>query len=90
MEAAFGLRRPLRPRGRTSTPAFFRYRLTVSRRIPVSCSIRRSDQPRRPSASICCCFSRSKTFAMTRRLIAFVEVNVPDGSPSNGRFSGDH
>jgi hypothetical protein len=34
----------------------------------------------RPSASICCCFSESKTFAITHEATASCAVNVPDGS----------
>ena len=57
-----------RPRERTAIPAFFSYPLAVSRRTPVASSIRRRLHPRRPSASICASFSRSKTFAMAPRL----------------------
>ena len=49
---AIRLGRP--PRRRTATPAAFRYALAVSRRTPVACSMRRSDQPSRPSARTCC------------------------------------
>src|SRR5690606_9692573 len=52
-----------RSRGpRSAIPAALRYWLAVSRRILVSCSIRRSDQPSRPSASTVCFFSSLKTF----------------------------
>ncbi len=43
-----------RPRPATAMPAAFRYALAVSRRTPVASSMRRSDQPSRPSASTCC------------------------------------
>jgi hypothetical protein len=43
------------PRPRTGMPAAFRYSLAVSRRTPVVSPMRRSDQPSRPSATICCC-----------------------------------
>ena len=63
--AAFGGGWPHRPGVRISTPAAFRYRLAVSRRTPVAVAMRRRLQPSRPSARICCRFSRSKTFAIT-------------------------
>src|SRR5690606_41898193 len=51
-----------RARGpRTAIPAALRYWLAVSRRILVSCSIRRSDQPSRHSASTGCFLSSLKT-----------------------------
>jgi len=43
-------------------PAAFRYALAVSRRTPVSCSIRRKGHPRRPNAITCCLFPSLKTF----------------------------
>ena len=49
-------RRPHRPGGRTATPAAFRYPAAVSRRTPVSFSMRRKGQPSRPSAITCCLF----------------------------------
>jgi hypothetical protein len=54
----------LPPDRRTSIPAARRYALAVSRRTPVSISIRRSDQPSRPSATIGCLFSSPKTLAI--------------------------
>src|SRR6266446_6136916 len=68
--------RPQPPGGRRAIPADFRYRLAVSRRTPVVCSIRRSDQPSRPRAIACCCFSSLKT------LLTLTERNPPSGSMS--------
>src|SRR6185369_4064427 len=51
-----------RPRGgRNWTLASFKYAETVSRRTPVSRSIRRVAHPRRPKAMICCFWSSLKT-----------------------------
>ena len=48
-----------------------------SRRTPVAASIRRSDQPRRPSARTCCRFSSAKTLLMPGRNSQFpTRVNV--------------
>ena len=49
---------------RTAIPAAFRYALAVSRRTPVASSMRRSDQPSRPSARTCCCLSSLKTLVI--------------------------
>ena len=60
----------------------------VSRRTAGACSMRRSDQPSRPSARICCCLVSSKTLLMPATELAFlagVNVSVAIG---NGRFSG--
>ena len=76
--AGFGHTPGRPPRARTATPAAFRYPLAVSRRTPVACSIRLSDQPSRPKASTCCFLSSAKTLLIpavdhvTHRL-----VNVP-------------
>jgi hypothetical protein len=59
--AGFGHTPGRPPRPRTATPAAFRYPLAVSRRTPVACSIRLSDQPSRPKASTCCFLSSAKT-----------------------------
>lgn len=59
--AGFGRLRPQLPGGRTSIPAARRYPAAVSRRTPVAFSIRRSVQPNRPSAKICCRLSSLKT-----------------------------
>ena len=53
------------PVRRTGIPAAFKYALAVSRRTPVACSIRRSDQPSRPSARTCCCVCSLKTLLMS-------------------------
>src|SRR5579862_266811 len=83
-------RRPQPPGGRTAMPAAFRYALAVSRRTPVACSIRRSDQPRRPKAKTCCFLSSLKTLAIAAEAITpLAVVNVPE-IISVGRFSGDH
>jgi hypothetical protein len=61
----FGGHTPGRPPGRrTATPAALRYWLAVSRRTPVDSSIRRSDQPSRPSVTTCCLLSSLKTLAI--------------------------
>jgi len=68
----------LPPAGRTTTPAARRYPPAVSRRTPVSASIRRSDHPSRPSATTCCLLSSLKTFAILapdHRSVAFVNVS---------------
>ena len=63
----------------TATAAAFRYALAVSRRTPVSCSIRRKDQPRRPNAITCCCFSSRKTLLMpTKGTLPCVESTSQD------------
>src|SRR5918912_2189740 len=49
---------------RTAIPAARRYTPAVSRRVPVACSIFRSDQPSRPRARTCCFFSSLKTLAI--------------------------
>src|SRR5437660_4296500 len=67
------------PRPRTPIPAAFRYALAVSLRTAVSCSIRRSDQPSRPSARTCCFLSSLKTLlilAQEHGSRAFVNVAV--------------
>src|SRR6185437_6140788 len=46
-----GQSRGLPPAALTATPAARRYPLAVSRRTPISASIRRSDHPSRPSAT---------------------------------------
>ena len=46
------------PRRRMGMPAAFRYSLAVSRRMPVASSMRRNDQPSRPSAMTSCPRSR--------------------------------
>src|SRR5262245_42166322 len=57
-----GVRR--QPGRLTEIPAAFRYAPAVSRRTPVSCSIRRSVQPSFPNAMTCCFFSSLKTLLM--------------------------
>jgi len=67
------------PRTRTATLAALRQALAVSRRTPVASSIRRSDQPSRPSARTCCLFSSPKTLAIPavdHAPPAFVNVSV--------------
>jgi hypothetical protein len=76
---------------RIGTAALRRYALAVSRRTPISASMRRSGHPSRPSAITCCRFASLKTLA------------IPDGdslrrrrrqrlarSLTTGRFSGVH
>ena len=53
------------PVRRTGIPAAFRYALAVSRRTPVASSMRRRDQPSRPSARTCCCVCSLKTLLMS-------------------------
>ena len=50
-------------------------------RTPVASSIRRSDQPRRPSARTCCRFSAVKTLLMPGRNVPF-----PTGVNVSGRY----
>ena len=63
LPGATGTPRPQRPCGRRPMPAALIYPPAVSRRTPVSFSMRRSDQPSRPSAITCCRFSSLKTSA---------------------------
>ena len=68
-------------------PAAFKYRLTVSRRIPVSASMRRSDQPRLPSPKICCLFVLFKTLLINAGdTIGPAFVNVLKHQPSLAGF----
>ena len=94
--AAFAGASRRRPRPRTGTPAAFSYSLMVSRRMQVSRSMRRSDQPSWPGDTICCRASLSKTFpipTLNHRLRVAVNVSV-DGHQEmagfevsiNGRF----
>jgi hypothetical protein len=63
----------------------------VSRRMPVSASIRRSDQPSWPRAMTCCCLEGCKTWRMA---VNAPQVGVPPAPPQltsrDGRFSGVH
>src|SRR5690606_32825499 len=80
-----------RSRGpRTAIPAALRYWLAVSRRILVSCSIRRSDQPSRPSASTVCFFSSLKTFTPGGGPRPAASRQRPGAVATTGRFSGVH
>ena len=65
---------------RTAIPAAFKYRLAVSRRTPVDSSIRRSDQPSRPSARTDCLLSSFETL-----LIPSVD-HVPTASSTSRRL----
>jgi hypothetical protein len=87
--AGFGLQRPQPLGGRTAIPAAFRYAPAVSRRIPVACWMRRSDQPSRPSAKTCCFFSSFKTLAMPTEPTSLRGIQCP-GRYSRCRFSGDN
>ena len=60
----------------------FQIRGCVSRRIWTVRSMRRSDQPSRPSAMTCCFFSSLKTF--TRRRVNLTSPNVLDQLPLAG------
>jgi hypothetical protein len=61
------------------------YPLAVSRRTPVVCSIRRSDQPSRPRAITCCCFSSLKTLHSRLHYFSGVECcHVRIGSSVGG------
>src|SRR5262249_54246913 len=73
------------PGGWTAIPAAFRYAPAVSRRTPVSSSIRRSGQPSFPSAMTCCFFSSLKTLLMAARLSS---PWLMSGASFIGRFSG--
>src|SRR2546427_2070315 len=50
----------------TAVSAAFRYALTVSRRTPARCSIRRKGQPRLPKDRTSCCSSSFTTLLMSR------------------------
>jgi hypothetical protein len=61
--------------------------LAVSRRTPVSCSMRRKGHPRCPNAMTCCRLSWLKTLLMpTKGTVPYAGINVPG---LIGRFSGD-
>jgi len=55
--AGLAVRSLSRPGPRTARPAARKCALAVSRRTPVCRSMRRSDQPSRANATICCCLS---------------------------------
>src|SRR5262249_11740962 len=72
-------------------PAPFRYALAVSRRTPVACSMRRSGQPSRPKARICCRLSSPKILAMPTGEHGLIRrVNVLGRGYLTGRFSDVH
>lgn len=71
---------PPQPAARTATPAARRYSPAVSRRMPVSRSIRRRDHPSRPNAMTCCFLSSLKTLAMLTEATKLpARVNVLGG-----------
>src|SRR5260370_18068923 len=77
------------PVGRKVMPAARKYPLAVSRRTPVSCWIRRRDQPSFPKAITCCFLSSFKTLAiLTEATELPASVNVLDGFYMAG-FQGD-
>ena len=80
-----GTRRPQPPGARMATPAALRYAPAVSRRMPVSCWMRRSGQPSRPSAMTCCRFSSLKTLLTSMEGNPSIVLNVLP--ISIGRFS---
>jgi hypothetical protein len=85
-----GGRLPHAPDGRTPIPAALRYLPAVSRRTPVSCSMRRNGHPSRPRAITCCLLSSLKTLLIpTKATVPYVGINVPS-LILVGRFSGDH
>src|SRR5215471_7929195 len=73
-----GSRRPHAPGGRTGIPAALKYPPTVSRRMWTAFSMRRSDQPSRPSAITCSLFASLKTLLTLTEGIPHVRINVPD------------
>jgi hypothetical protein len=75
---------PQRPGERTTIPADLRKLPAVLRQTPGAFSIRRRDQPKRPSAITCSRFSLLKTLPMQQRLIASVSAYVT--APESGRF----
>src|ERR1039457_1834044 len=75
--AGFGSHRPQPLGGRTAIPAAFRYAPAVSRRIPVACWMRRSDQTSRPRAKTCCFFSSFKTLAMPTEPTSLRGIQCP-------------
>jgi hypothetical protein len=73
-----GGRRPQQRGGRTAIPAAFRYAPAVSRRTPVTCSMRLNGHPSVPSVVTCCFFSSLKTSLIPKEPIrAPIGVNVP-------------
>jgi hypothetical protein len=81
-----GGRRPHAPRGRTAIPAAFRYAPAVSRRTPVSCSMRRSGDPSRPRGNHLLFFRFAQDVAhIDEGYMPHAEINVP-GLTLVGRF----
>jgi hypothetical protein len=85
-----GGRRPHAPGGRTAIPAAFRYAPAVSRRTPVSCSMRRSGDPSRPRGNhlLFCRFAQDVAH-IDEGYMPHAEINVPGLTPV-GRFSDPH
>jgi hypothetical protein len=84
-----GSRRPHAPGGRTAIPATFRYAPAVSRRTPVSCSMRRH-WPSKSSQGNHLLFFRfaQDVVHIGEGYMAHAEINVP-GLILVGRFSSD-
>src|SRR6202140_2512306 len=81
-----GGRRPHAPGGRTAIPAAFRYAPAVSRRTPVSCSMRRSGHPSRPRAITCCFFASLKTLLISTKAICLTPKSTSRASFSLAGF----
>src|SRR5450755_3205422 len=75
-----GGRRPHAPGGRTPIPAAFRYAPAVSRRTPVSCSMRRKGHPSRPRTMTCCFFASLKTLLIPTKATALRRNQRPRAS----------
>src|ERR1700722_2384939 len=85
--AAFaGGRRPHAPDGRTPIPAALRYLPAVSRRTPVSCSMRRKGHPSRPRAITCCLLSSLKALLIPTKVTVFGRKSTSQASFSLAAF----
>jgi hypothetical protein len=62
----------------------------VSRRTPVAASIFRSDHPRRPRPSTCCCVDLAKTLHMAERPVRVALPSTPQRASCDGRISDAH
>jgi hypothetical protein len=74
------------PSGRTQIPEAFRWAPAVSRRAPVSCSMRLSCDPSRLRAITCCVFAPLKTLLIPTKATALRRRQHPRASFSSAGF----